>query len=187
MIPAKTIRLSVKRVDVANIARKRRRIEATCGIDRFRKGEREMAHIDEANFGGHLRIHANVSDVVGVGGKNERNDVMLIQALFKLYSLTEGNIQNYLPKITGVLDHETIQAIWAFQRDFAVMVLSVDGAIHPASYSHRLINPSGRLMTITALNQMALRVALDTFHLDLITALKAIVPQLILRPYDTAA
>jgi hypothetical protein len=182
-------------VDVGKTAKNRRLIETIYHKDRLRK-EKKMAHIDEANFGGHIRIHTNISDVVGIGRNNEKSDVMLIQALFKLVGLGDGNSSTFfgmdsrqLPGITGVLDHETSQAIWAFQRKSSSSLLSVDGTVHPASYKHRVIKNgrADRLMTITFLNQLALMEARSTFGLDLITALKATAPQLFLKPYDPSA
>ena len=146
-----------------------------------------MAHIEQANLNGYIRNHANVSHVVGVGGKNEKNDVMLIQALIKLVGLSDGNASIFfdvssgnLPEINGIFDLKTSHAIWAFQRNNSRNLLSVDGAVHPASYANRRISP-GPKMTITLLNQSASMYGLSDLGIDVIPALNIIAPLLVFR------
>jgi len=153
-----------------------------------------MAHIDQANLEGRIEKHANISDVAGMGGKNERSDVMLIQALIRLISLDDrygisflGVDSQRLPAINGVFDSKTSQAIWAFQRSNVGVLLSVDGRVHPASYKNRIIKP-GLKMTITHLNQTAIMYGASALGFDdLITALNAIAPQLFLLPSNPRA
>ena len=131
---------------------------------------------------------ANLSDIVGVGQRNEKSDVMLVQALFKLVGFSEhfakekfGLGLTDLPEPTGDFDTKTIQAIWGFQRRMASRLLNVDGKIHPGNYKNRVIkNFGGRLMTITLLNILAFDGALAQFNTEVIPALKQVAPQLML-------
>lgn len=124
-----------------------------------------MAKIEIATLDDLKDRHANISDIVGVGEKNERNDVMLIQALFKLVGHNEREAKRFfgeaakdLPEPTGDFDEKTIRAIWAFQKKMSYRLLNIDGKIHPASYRDRVIKKAfrgGRLMAITLLNMEA--------------------------------
>ena len=114
-----------------------------------------MAKIETAKLGmsDHLVFsssHLNISGIVGAGGKNERNDVMLIKALLflnknkkdvsdaKFWGSSAISLID-LPEITGIIDAKTIQDIWEFQKHNASRLLSLDGKIHPASYQNRVI------------------------------------------------
>src|SRR5262245_35344194 len=127
---------------------------------------------------------ANVSGIVGVGGDNEKFDVMLIQALFRLIAHHDNTARKMfgvtladLPEPTGNFDNRTIQAIWRFQRRMAHRLLNVDGKIHPGNYHNRVIKDvSGRLMTITLLNLMATDEALMNNDPDVISALTRVAP-----------
>ena len=131
---------------------------------------------------------ANISDIVGVGGSNEKSDVMLIQALFHLVGFSESFARKFfgvglsaLPAPTGDFDAKTLQAIWGFQHRMAHRLLKVDGKIHPGNYKNRVIKDiTGRLMAITLLNHLALDGALFNFSTDVIPALKQVAPQLTL-------
>lgn len=123
-----------------------------------------MATIETANLAGMKTKHCNVSDLVGIGEKNEINDVMVVQALFKLIGRSDFLAKKYfrlaptdLPEATGNFDKKTIKAIWAFQQTMKLRLLNVDGKIHPASYKDRNIQNAfnGRLMAITLLNMHA--------------------------------
>lgn len=153
-----------------------------------------MAQIDKANFeqvGGKV-FHANISGIVGVGGANDKNDVMLVQALFRMVGYSEYHARknfricpNDMPQPTGSLDTKTIQAIWGFQRANADRLLSLDGKLHPANYKNRTIkNIAGRLMAITLLNFLVADTALMFYNDDVISGLKKIAPELVLKPYD---
>jgi hypothetical protein len=125
-----------------------------------------MAKIDTADFGSMKDPHANISEAVGIGEKNEKNDVMTIQALFKLVGYSDFNAKKYfnlksndLPEPTGGFDEKTIRAVWAFQRTNQGRLLNADGKIHPADYQNRVLKnifKGARLMTITLLNLYAI-------------------------------
>lgn len=125
-----------------------------------------MAKIETADFGVLKDFHANVSEIVGIGEKNEKNDVMLIQALFKLVGFSDFFAKKFfrltindLPEPTGNFDEKTIKALWAFQRTNQGRLLNVDGKIHPASYANRVLKNAfngSRLMMITFLNIQAI-------------------------------
>jgi hypothetical protein len=150
-----------------------------------------MAHIDTVQirgFGSEVK-HANISDTVGVGEKNEMSDVRLIQALFKLVGYDKFRARQYfrldfgdLPEPTGEFDKKTIDAIWAFQRINRHRLLKIDGKIHPANYKNRVIKSiAGRVMGITFLNLWAQDGALFNHSTDVISALKIVAPQLVLN------
>ncbi|HRH45141.1 MAG TPA: hypothetical protein PKY82_26120 [Pyrinomonadaceae bacterium] len=109
--------------------------------------------------------HANISDLVGVGQRNERNDVMAVQALFKMISL-DGGVKIKLglqesdfPEPTGEFNEKTIHLIRVFQLRMGNRLLNADGKIHPANYKNRFLgnafSQGSRLMMITLLNIMA--------------------------------
>jgi hypothetical protein len=147
-----------------------------------------MARIDIANIYGSKLKHVNISDVVGSSGKNEKNDVMLIQALFKIAGYGNDLIamqlfgvkNNALPDVTGTLDSVTIQTIWSFQRQNASRLLSIDGKIHPASYQNRVIkNTRGSVMAITFLNLEAESQARQRFkNVDIPSVVKKFAPSI---------
>ena len=151
-----------------------------------------MAKIEIANLKGEKVKHANISDVVGlVGGRNEKNDVMLIQALFHIAGANSPHIrkdifgfESYsdLPKITGDLDPVTIETIWKFQRHNAHRLLSVDGIVHPASYEKREIKEpyTKPVMMITYLNMKAEYSTRHSFKDDLAFAIKHYAPSIVL-------
>ena len=125
-----------------------------------------MAKIETADLGSMKDLHANVSEIVGIGEKNERNDVMMIQALFKLVGYNDFHAKKYfnlkaddLPEPSGIFDEKSIRALWAFQRINQGRLLNADGKIHPADYQNRVLKnifKGVRLMTITLLNLHAL-------------------------------
>lgn len=146
-----------------------------------------MAKIDTANLEDLLPVqHCNISDAVGVGEKNEINDVMLIQALFKLVGSSDlrareffGLKKSQLPDAKGSFDEITTRTIWAFQRKMSGRLLNVDGKIHPAHYQNRIIKNAfrgGRLMAITLLNMEALDTTIEIGAKDVHDAVKAVAP-----------
>lgn len=152
-----------------------------------------MAKIEIANILHSELEWANTSATVGVGEKNEMNDVMLIQALFKLVGYDDRAASIYfdlslndLPEPTGNFDKKTINAIWGFQRKMKYRLLSLDGKIHPANYKNRVIKnlTFGKLMTMTLLNWLGMDGASGQY-MQLIPALKSVAPQLILKPIDS--
>jgi hypothetical protein len=155
----------------------------------LKEGENEMAKIEMADLGVLKKNHANISDIVGIGEKNERNDVMLIQALFKLAGWLEVDARKLfglntkdLPEPTGDFDEKTKQALWAFQRKNSNRLLNIDGKVHPASYQNRVIKNAykgGRVMAITLLNMNADNGVLFLNTGDVSEAVKKISPLII--------
>lgn len=144
-----------------------------------------MATIETANLAGMKTKHCNVSDLVGIGEKNEINDVMVVQALFKLIGHSDFFAKKYfrldatdLPEATGNFDKKTIKAIWAFQQTMKLRLLNVDGKIHPASYKDRNIQNAfnGRLMAITLLNMQAYDESVFVAADDVPDAVKQLAP-----------
>jgi len=133
-----------------------------------------MAFIDRIYRGnGHSERAVNLAGSVGTNGKNLFYDVMLIQTLFH-YIAETSNIYNIitgeqilglgedsqgftyrLPKITGVMDTDTVSTISQFQISNASSLLTgnrFDGLIEPAKYRGRTLRRSSigsRLMAIT--------------------------------------
>lgn len=144
----------------------------------------EIAALDDIN-----EKHANISDIVGIGGKNEKSDVMLIQVLFKLIGYSDfyagkffGLAAKDLPEPTGDLDEKTIRAIWSFQRKMSYRLLSLDGKIHPANYKDRVLKKAfrgGRLMAITLLNMEAIDRTIALKSSDVPEAVKKLAPAII--------
>ena len=134
--------------------------------------KRELIKIDDLEMSGF-----NVSETVGIGGKNEEGDVMLIQAIFYFLGahdqLSTFDVKS-LSELTGVDGQYTNrlgQFILSYQKTKDYLLLSVDGLIHPASYEDRKIlfgegGGDNRLMTITSLH---LEMALATFNEDYTT------------------
>jgi hypothetical protein len=150
----------------------------------------KMATIEIANINKMKLTHVNIADTVGVGEKNDKNDVMLIQAMFKLIGYTEFNAKKFfgltindLPEPTGNFDEKTIRAIWAFQRKMGYRLLKIDGKIHPANYKNRVLKNAfqARVMAITFLNLNLIDGAIMEYNASEVDALKLIAPQLILR------
>lgn len=129
-----------------------------------------MAKIEVINIRGNKERCVNLSGSVGLGGKNQKSDVMLIQALFYyLYHEKDARIEGLpipVPTIvikgnsspSGILAVKTIQTIMIFQAIHRHRLLNADGVIHPASYEGRVIKDTEKpLMTITYLHLLAKR------------------------------
>lgn len=124
-----------------------------------------MATIEIADLGSMKMSHVNVTYPVGRGQRNERNDVLAIQALFKLVGYSDLHAGIYfglsardLPDVTGRIDEKTNRAILGLQRKMSSRLLDVDGKIHPANYRNRVLKGAlngARLMVITLLNMEA--------------------------------
>jgi hypothetical protein len=124
-----------------------------------------MATIEIADLGSVKESHVNITYPVGRSQRNEKNDVMAIQALFKLVGNSELRAGMYfglstrdLPEVTGRFDETTNRALLGFQRKMSSRLLSADGMIHPASYRNRVLKNvfnGSRLMVITLLNMEA--------------------------------
>jgi hypothetical protein len=124
-----------------------------------------MAQFEEININGDSESGVNISKIVGFAGANLKEDVLLIQALFKY--IADGMFPEMLglggdykvPDVTGEMDADTYSAIAAFQIRNASRLLrhNFDGRIHPASYKNRVIKNISKqpVMTITLLHIMA--------------------------------
>lgn len=147
-----------------------------------------MASIETVDFYKFKETQVNISGTVGKCEINERNDVMLIQTLFKIigWSETISNVKfglemKDLPEPNGVYDDRTNQAIWGFQKKMANRLRSIDGKIHPASYKNRVLKKGihAKQMMITLLNFEASNEALMKESLDLLSAIKKISPNIV--------
>jgi len=131
-----------------------------------------MAKKDTITFNGVREECLNVDQPVGKKQRNLKEDVMLIQAMFKKLAELKSpaflglRSRDAVPEPTGNFDDgKTENAIWAYQRKNARRSLRVDGVIHPAAYENSNINRNREntpLMTITLL------------HLDRVTAARGV-------------
>ncbi len=150
-----------------------------------------MASIETVDFYRFKEVQTNVSHNVGIGEVNERNDVLLIQTLFKIVGFNDiaakrkfGLAMKDLPDTTGAYDEKMTNAIWGFQHKMRHRLRRIDGKIHPASYKNRVLKKGANApqMTITLLNLMAQEDALMSNYDNLITAVKTISPSIIFVP-----
>lgn len=142
-----------------------------------------MATIETVDFGTFGKmVQTNISGIVGEGQTNDRNDVLLIQTLFKIIGDGEvftralfGLDPQDLPEPNGICEKKTIRAIWGFQRQRRHRLMNIDGKIHPASYRSRVLKkgPQAPQMMITLLNMNAAQIG---EHTDLISAIRKISP-----------
>jgi hypothetical protein len=146
------------------------------------KEKKVMAKKDIINFNGNKTYGVNTRFSVGTRGDNGQADVMLIQALLRyitsapiqLVKSQSGLTTPDLPKVNGICDGKTNQAILKFQQANAQKLMSVDGKVHPAIYEGRVIKSemtdylyqkkARPIMTITLLHLYA-------FYADLSTGL----------------
>lgn len=142
---------------------------------------KELIKIDDLELWGF-----NVSQTVGIGGKNEEGDVMLIQAMFYFLAAHDGLFYfdakslSELTPVDGNYSNRFGRHILNYQKTKDYMLLGVDGLIHPASYQDRKIKfveggGDNRLMTITALH---LDMALESPHGEYVTDLLRFFPAL---------
>jgi hypothetical protein len=146
-----------------------------------------MAKTEVININGKTELGVNVTDVVGMTGKNRREDIMLLQALFNYIAtglhprvLGLGGSYN-IPDINGEMDADTFLAIGEFQIRNASRLLmhNFDGHIHPASYKNRVIrNIKGHLMSITLLHLLAKDAGVMQGHSDYREGLIKLKPEL---------
>lgn len=146
-----------------------------------------MFKTDVININGNKQRCVNLFYPVGVGAKNYKSDVQLIQALFLyLYLDKDAKLigsplitpgQAFIEKLvpTGFLDAITIQAIAYFQVMNRRHLLSTDAVIHPAKYEGRVIKDTNKpLMTITYLHLLARRAELRSGKGDYIETIRII-------------
>ena len=142
------------------------------------------------NYDGRKNVAVNVSAIVGHGGQNRKDDVMLIQGLFKYIAigLSPNSLglggEYQVPDITGDMDGETSSAIVQFQITNAGKLLGkngfADSRIHPADYNNRHLH-SGigkRYMAITYLHLMANDSSVMQGHFDYVQGLAQLSPEL---------
>jgi hypothetical protein len=149
-----------------------------------------MAKKDTLTANGAYQECLNVDQPVGKNQRNLKEDVMLIQAMFKKLAELKSpaflglRSRDAVPEPTGNFDDgKTENAIWAYQRKNAKRSLRVDGVIHPAAYENRNIKvdftwATNPLMTITLLHfdlQTSTR-ALFGFNTTYIEEIKRMVP-----------
>ena len=123
-----------------------------------------MAKKGRINIRGSVFETVNLDYPVGRGGDNRHDDVMLVQAMFRLIGHSPGSAANLLglsfselPKITGNCDVLTQRAILAFQRKNSRHLVNADGVIHPSYENRKLSFPQGaRFTSITLLHQIIL-------------------------------
>lgn len=145
-----------------------------------------MASVETVNFDGFKEQHVNVSYPVGPQQTNDRNDVMAIQAMFRLIARGDFHAQKYfgltlrdIPEATGLFDAKTERALKAFQCKMASRLLNPNGKIDPASYANRVLRRAflgARLMTITLLNIEAFDGVIATGGRDIPDSVKKIAP-----------
>ena len=113
---------------------------------------------------GEISMGFNVSKPVGDEQFNQRDDVLMVQALLRLIvdafhggRMTGMNSAREVPDFNGRMDAVTLAAIRTFQKRWAHNLIRSDGVIHPAQYRFRNITASaqGPLMTITMLHLLA--------------------------------
>ena len=102
----------------------------------------------------------NLSSSVGHGGANKWDDVIFIQAAFKLLREAWGDTLRVsseydTPEVTGIMDNETHSFLTEFQvknRDRLLFQNFVDARIDPAHYQGRTLRPNRSLLTITLIH-----------------------------------
>lgn len=148
-----------------------------------------MARIETAHIGNSYFKHVNVCFPVGIGCINLKDDVMLIQSLFRIinynpgYQQVFGLLSKNLPQPDGVFNERTLWTIQTFQINMRHRLLSADGKIESAQYKNRHlrnVNNNSRLMTITLLNFMVLDGSLFQYNgIDTVSAVKLESPDIL--------
>jgi hypothetical protein len=129
----------------------------------------------------------NLSFWVGIGGLNDKGDVMLIQAMLNFISEGHGDpsmvgvkLDFDLPDVTGSLDSSTIFSIIGFQnRWMRHLLASVAGKIFPVDYKkYKYTESDTRRPVITMLHQLSLDAAGRLNESDYTEAMPKMFPQL---------
>jgi hypothetical protein len=103
----------------------------------------------------------NLSSPVGRGGLNERDDVMLIQALLVMIGEEDrSHISREpgvsLPSLTGILDGATSMAIIAFQlRWMHLLLATISGWVPPMPAGYWLKGMHDRRPVMAMMNELA--------------------------------
>lgn len=129
----------------------------------------------------------NLSFWVGLGGLNDKGDVMLIQAMMNFIaeghddpSMVGVKFDFDLPDVTGSLDSSTIFSIIGFQtRWMSHLLASVAGKIFPVDYkTYKYTESEPRRPVITMLHQLSLDAAGRLNESDYTEAMPKMFPQL---------
>lgn len=129
----------------------------------------------------------NVSFPAGVGGFNEKGDVLLLQAMFNFIALGFGDARilgikskNGLPALTGALSRETIDVIRNYEYRWAKLLWTMTGLIYPADYKNQdlELDADTRRPTITLLHQHAADAAVRLNETDYTTTMLSEFPEL---------
>lgn len=133
----------------------------------------------------------NISLSVGMGGQNDKGDVLLIQAMFNF--IADGlkdvsrlgiKARHDLPEITGRLDSNTIFTIIGFQHKHLHRLFAVkSGTIFPADYTKKLPVVTGTepRQQMFLLHQFAQEAGALLNEPDYTTAMLNVFPEL--RPF----
>jgi len=151
-----------------------------------------MAKREIMRYDGDKVPSLNLSFSVGLGGHNDKGDVMLLQAMFNLIALGTNNItsvlgvrsKSELPDLTGTLDSNTIFTIIAFQHRWLHQLYPPkSGWIFPADYKKELPATVGpeRRQQMFMLHQLAQEAAARLNEADYTTFLPQEFPEL--KPY----
>lgn len=145
-----------------------------------------MAKYDVVKIKGKNWLALSNEQSVGVGGRNEKGDVMLIQAMLRYIApfQKEDTRPPVVPELTGMFDTATGEAIRHFQRTYSFRLIQADGVIHPPSYITRtgvrdLKNPFKPLMTHTFLHLMCRNFAQLYAHARYPDGITLLMPQLL--------
>lgn len=144
-----------------------------------------MAQFEQINFAGVKVRGINIRKIVGWGGADLVEDVMLIQTVFEYISNGNGphvfNMnRKFKADFPGRMDNDTIYALGEFQiKNASRLLKDTYRRIHPASYKNRVISdPSKPLMTITYLHLVAFDAQVAQGHQDYTEELLKMQPEL---------
>jgi len=122
----------------------------------FSKGKTAMAKIDVLTYktgnGEAKGRFINVSAVVGKSGVNNKNDVLVVQAMIKIVAPEKLKVRHdECPEPTGTFDKRLVSLIKRYQAHNSKFVSPCDGHIYPAKGES--YHGSKKLWTIIKLNQ----------------------------------
>lgn len=145
-----------------------------------------MAQFERINFDGKQVTGINIRKVIGWGGADLEEDVMLLQTVFEYVSNglgphVFGMDHPFKAEFRGSMDLDTYYAIGEFQiRNANRLLKDTFRRIHPASYKNRVIRDPNfsRLMTITYLHMVAVDAQIMQGHSDYTEELLKIEPRL---------
>ena len=132
----------------------------------------------------------NLSDWVGSGGRNDKGDVRLIQAMINFIAIGHNDLsmagaksKNDLPDLSGLLDSTTIFAIMNYQiRWMRLLYASISGVIFPVDYkTYKFTESDTRRPAITMLHQLSMDAAGRLNEADYTVKMLDMFPEL--RPF----